>query len=127
MNRHFLTAKMMASGWSIYLPVYDDGIDLLATRTDASHIIRVQLKSRWTIGRKYLARDIYMAFPDGAGGDWYLAPHADLVTMAGKMGYTNTTSWQKGGYSVARMPKRLREWMSAYRLSDQLVGLTPAA
>ena len=55
-DTHELTAELMAREWSVHIPVYDDGIDLPATRHDAQTIIRIQLKSRWPIDRRYLNR-----------------------------------------------------------------------
>lgn len=117
-NLNSLTAELMARGWHIYLPVYDDGIDMLATRDEGATLLRVQLKSRWTIDRKYIGRDIEIAFRNK--GIWYLVPHDHAVTIGQQMGYTDTKSWEKGAYSVGRMSRRLRELMVPYELSEQL-------
>jgi hypothetical protein len=121
-NTHELTAELMARGWSVYLPVYDDGIDMLATRADATEIIRIQLKSRWTIQQKYLDRPIEMAFKDA--GAWFLVPHETMVEAAEAEGYCSQPSWTKqdGAWSVAGMSQSLRERMLPYSL-DQRLGL----
>lgn len=120
MNTHELTAELMARDWSVYLPVYDDGIDLLATRGDATEIIRVQLKSRWSIDRKYVGRPIEIAFKDS--GVWYLAPHAEMVSAGEAEGYCARTSWtgEKGLWNVKTMSVRLRERMAPFTLNRRL-------
>ena len=77
------------------------GADFLAYHFDGKTTLRVQLKSRLTINRKYSGQDLWMNFP--AGGTWYLVPHDELVDLVGKTtNWLNTTSWRKhGGYSSA--------------------------
>ena len=56
------------------------------------------------IDRKYVGRNIWMAFP--IGGDWYLMPHDRMVELAEKEGITQTASWIDGGaYSMPRPSK----------------------
>ena len=64
----------------------------------------MQLKGRWTIDRKYLDRDIWVAFP--IVGDWYVMPHDAMVALAEAEGVTKTASWIDGGtYSKPRPSK----------------------
>ena len=56
---------------------------------------KVQVKGRWTIDRKYIGRDIWIAFP--IGSDWYLVPHDVMVAWAEADGATKTASWIDGG------------------------------
>ena len=120
-NTHELTAELMAREWSVYLPVYDDGIDLLATQQDATSIRRIQLKSRWSIDRKYVGRPIDIAFKDRGG--WYLAPHAEMVTAGEAEGYCRNDSWTgtKGIWNVANMSQSLSERMKHFKL-DRVLG-----
>lgn len=119
MNTHELTAHLMARGWSVYLPVYDDGIDLLATQSDVSNVIRIQLKSRWTISRKYVGRPIEIAFKDR--GVWYLVRHEDMVKAGEAEGYCSQSSWtEDGGWSVKNMSVSLSERMAPFTLDRRL-------
>jgi hypothetical protein len=120
LNMHELTAELMARGWNVYLPVYDEGIDLLATRNDVSEVIRIQLKSRWSIDRKYVGRPIEIAYKDR--GTWYLAPHEAMVLAGEQEGYCAQTSWtgDKGMWNVATMSVRLAERMAPHALSNRL-------
>ena len=120
-NTHELTAELMARDWSVYLPVYDDGIDLLATREDVTMIRRIQLKSRWSIDRRYVGRPIEIAFKDT--GVWYLVPHADAVAAGEAEGYCRNESWlgDKGIWNVKTMSQSLRARMLPFRL-DAVLG-----
>ena len=53
------------------------GADFIAQYCDGKTILKVQLKSACTINKKYLGKDIYMAFP--AGAEWCVIPHDYLV------------------------------------------------
>jgi hypothetical protein len=77
MNRHLLVSRAIEKGFNAFLPVYDDGIDLILHGGIPAKTYLVQLKSRWTIERKYTGRSIYIAFPYEAA--WYLYPHDDMI------------------------------------------------
>lgn len=77
---------------------------------DGKTTLRVQIKARLTIDRKYLGRELWMNFP--SSGTWYLVPHDKLVETIGETtNWLNTTSWQENGlYSSANpSPKLLQE------------------
>jgi hypothetical protein len=75
------------------------GADFLAYRKDGSHTLKVQLKSRLMIGKKYIGKSLYMAFP--VRGTWYLIEHDNLVALVKKhTTWLTSESWRKrGGYS----------------------------
>ena len=62
------------------------GTDFLAFHNDGATTLRVQLKSRVVISKKYQGKDLYLAFP--ADGRWYLVPHDKLIVIAAE-----TTPW----------------------------------
>ena len=67
----------LEQGFNAFLPVYDGGVDFILYRESDGAIRKVQLKGRWMIDKKYIGRDIWMAFPLGA--DWVpdaARPHA---------------------------------------------------
>jgi hypothetical protein len=87
------------------LKLADDwqGADFLAYHKNGTHTLKVQLKSRLMIGKKYRSKSLCIAFPlDGA---WYLIEHDRLVALA--RNYTNwlaSRSWRmKGTYSSASL------------------------
>lgn len=119
-NRQRLIAVAMARGYNAFLPVYDEGIDFILYReARAGHppdLMKVQLKSRWTIQKKYLKRDLWIAFPDGE--DWYLAPHDELVALGDDAGFTASKSWSEhGSYHCAPMANHLKSAMQERRFA----------
>ena len=93
------------------------GADFLAYHFDGTTTLRVQLKARLTINRKYVGRDLWMNFP--CKEEWYLIPHDRLVELVGQTtNYLNTSSWQDyGGYSNANPARALLEQLLPYNLT----------
>lgn len=85
------------------LKLADDwqGADFLAYHKDGTHTLKVQLKSRPTIGSKYQGKSLHIAFP--FDGEWYLIEHDHLVALVKKhTNWLTSKSWHKGGsYSSA--------------------------
>ena len=59
-----------------------NGADFLAYHFNGSETLKVQLKGRLTIAKKYLGKGLFMAFP--IDGIWCLINHDELVEMIGK-------------------------------------------
>lgn len=119
-NRNELVSLALGNGYNAFLPVYDGGVDFILYRESDGDLRKVQLKGRWYIDRKYIDRDIWIAFHEQ--GRWYVAPHDYLVELAGEMGFTKTSSWMTGGaYSCPSLSKIMRERLAAY-----LLGPSPA-
>lgn len=114
-QRNELTTLLLRQGYNVFLPVYDEGIDLISHREADDDLKLIQQKSRWTIARKYVGRNIWIAFRDGR--EWFLAPHDELVSIGEAAGYTATPSWiEKGLYHRASMTRKLRDLCEKYRL-----------
>ena len=91
------------------------GADFLAYHKDGVQTLRVQLKGRLTISKKYTGKDLYLCFRHR--GDWYLVPHDTLVDIAGlTTNWLNTPSWGKGQYSSANPSQKTLEALADYRL-----------
>jgi len=90
--------------------------DFIAVHFNGLDILKIQLKGRMTIDKKYLNKDIYMAFP--LNGDFYLVPHDELVDLAGKStGWLESSSWiDKGGYSSQSPSSSSLELLKQYKL-----------
>ncbi len=81
-----------------------NGADFLALHKDG-RTLRVQLKARATIDRKYEGRDVHMAFP--AGSNWYLVAHDDLKRIAAETtSWLESRSWKEGGNYSSDRPSR---------------------
>src|SRR5271157_1618648 len=87
-NRNTVASLALEQGFNVFLPVYDGGVDFILYRESDGLIHKVQLKARWTIDRKYIGRDIWIAFP--IAGDWYLMPHDEMLASAEADGVTKT-------------------------------------
>ncbi len=74
------------------------GADFIAYHKDGKETLRVQLKSRITIDKKYQDKDLYIIFPFDE--EWYLILHDELVDKIKEhTNWLNTPSWAKGYYS----------------------------
>jgi hypothetical protein len=122
-NRNALVTVALNQGYNAYLPVYDHGIDLILHSESTGDTKLIQLKGRWTIDKKYLGRNIWIAFPDS--GDWYVAPHDELVRMGQR--HTMSESWARGIYSKGVLSKADREELSSYHFGNQATGSADTA
>lgn len=94
------------------------GADFIANHIDGIEFLKVQLKGRVTINKKYIGKDIYIAFRHE--DDTYLYPHDEIMNFI----FTelpNTEkreSWAKeGGFSWPNpMPKKLQAKLENYKL-----------
>ena len=115
-NRNTVASLALAQGFNVFLPVYDGGVDFILYRESDGELRKVQLKSRWTIDRKYEHRDIWIAFP--IGDDWYLIPHDVMVASAKADGIIETASWMNdGSYSRPRPSAVLTVACAPYRFA----------
>ena len=114
-NRAEFSVIAMTNGWMVYRPEADvGGIDLVIIDLTTDVLRKIQLKSRWTIDKKYTEKSIWIAFPDK--NVWYVAPHDDMVSYAQEFGHLSTSSWiDKGGYNMpgmsAALTARMAQWM----------------
>ena len=90
------------------------GADFLAYHKDGEQTLKVQLKARVTIDRKYLDKDLYMAFPHN--GTWYLIHHDELVRIAGETtSWLRSASWKEhGGYSSANPSREMLDGLATF-------------
>lgn len=102
-----------------------EGADFLAYHVNGTTTLKVQLKSRLTINRKYHAKDIWIAFPHK--DSWYLIEHFRLVEKVGK--HTNwlaSSSWKDmHGYSSKSINPYLLDSLAEDRLKPVYGALLP--
>ena len=116
-NRNAVVSEALKAGFIAYLPVLDAGVDFILYRESDDKTFKVQLKSRWTIDKKYIGRNILVAFPDRE--NWYLVPHDEMVLWANDFEYANSLSWKDNGlYSLAPLSVKLKEKCAPYLLPD---------
>lgn len=123
MQRGEVTGLLYARGYNVYRPEFDEGVDFIAHNMDTGDLKLIQQKSGWTIDKKYLNREIWIAFRErdraGAASAWYLAPHDWMCEIAETHeNVLNTVSWrQSGKYTRRKIPERLREVYAPHMLT----------
>ena len=97
------------------------GADFLAYHKDGSSTLKVQLKSRATIDKKYQGKDLFLAFPirKGKDEDWYLVNHDEFVAVVQEhTNWMSTDSWiEGGGYSSDSPSEKLVKELESCRLT----------
>ena len=109
-NFQKLAATLADYGYNcIKLP--DDwlGADFLAHHKDGEETLRVQLKGRLTVAKKYWQRNLYISFPFKA--NWYLIGHDELLSLVEKnTQWLKSKSWVENGlYHTPKPSARLLE------------------
>lgn len=93
------------------------GADFLAYHKDGDQTLKVQLKGRVSIYKKYQRKDLHMCFP--VGERWFLIPHDELVQVAGDTTpWLDSDSWRNGGYSSRSPSRALLERLAPYCLNQ---------
>jgi hypothetical protein len=92
------------------------GADFLAYHVDGTTTLRVQLKSRLDIRKKYRGKNIWMAFPYNKV--WYLVEHDRLVAKVRKTtDWLKSSSWLKEhGYSSKSISPKLLKSLADNKL-----------
>jgi hypothetical protein len=92
------------------------GADFIAQHIDGESFMKVQLKGRLTVEKKYIGKDIQIAFQDN--GTWYLFPHDELLEkVLIETNIINTESWSvRGGYSFPYLSGKLKLLLAAYKI-----------
>ena len=97
-NFHKVAARLADYGFNC-LRLTDDwqGADFIASHVDGQTFLKVQLKGRMLIDKKYIGKGIHIAFP--LNDDVYLYPHDDVLAEIQKLSVLNEDSerWNVGG------------------------------
>ena len=90
-----------------------NGADCIALHIDGT-TLRVQLKGRLTIDKKYCGKDLWMAFR--VEDRWYLVPHDELVWIVGETtpALKNKAWLEDGLCSWRKPPQRLLNRLETY-------------
>ena len=94
-----------------------NGADFIAQHL-SGETLKVQLKSRFCVYRKYSGRDVWVTFPVSHG--WYLFPHDRILEHVLQLtGIARTASWSThGGYSWSSPPPAIRQKLEPYFLAS---------
>jgi hypothetical protein len=94
------------------------GADFLAYHKDQKHTLKVQLKSRFNLDKKYHGKSLFVTFP--IEGNWYLIEHDTLVKLVKKhTTHLETKSWNKsnGSYSNTKPNQQLINSIAKWKLN----------
>jgi len=89
----------------------------LAVHVDGDEILRVQVKGRLAIDKKYYGKDVHIAFP--LGSDCYVFPHDEFVDETVKRGSLDEDSrvWaEQGKRSWPRPPSWALDILARYKI-----------
>ena len=94
--------------------------DFLAYHKDGDYTLKIQLKGRMLVEKRYIGKNLHMCFR--IGGIWYLVPHDDLIRIVGEVSPATfkTVSWERGTYSWPRPPKPILEKLNDYALEPNI-------
>lgn len=91
------------------------GADFIACHIDGSTFVKIQLKSCLTFQKKYISKDIYIAFPQY--GKWYLYSHDKLLKHKAFDSMKETESWkEKGAFHWPRISKEQEKLLDQYAI-----------
>jgi hypothetical protein len=92
------------------------GADFLAYHYAGLYTLKIQLKSRVSINKKYIGKELFIAFP--FKNCWYLIEHDTLIKNIGlHTPWLNTSSWKDKGFYTSDRPNRvLMESLSSCKI-----------
>lgn len=93
------------------------GADFIAHHNDGETFIKVQLKGRFSLGQKYIGKDVFIAFSEK--GEWYLYPHDKILAEFSEIAnFKNTRAWteQNKAHSRGKLSRALKLLLEQYRI-----------
>lgn len=117
-NFQKVASRMADYGFNC-LRLTDDwqGADFIACHVDGQTFLKVQLKGRLCIDKKYLGKNIYIAFLHGE--DCYVYPHDEMLAGIQQKAVMNEDSarWRDDGIrNWPRPPSWAFELLAGYKL-----------
>jgi hypothetical protein len=112
-------SAVLADYGYVTMRLLDDwqGADFIAQHRDGP-FIKVQLKSRLIVAKKYLKKDLYIAFR--VEDVWYLFPHDEILKrILDETNKSNTRPWkERGQLSFPKLTKQMRQILSPYKIGQ---------
>lgn len=89
------------------------GADFIAQHV-SGEFVKVQLKGRLEVNKKYIGKDIFMCFKHKE--NWYLGPHDEILGLV-ETSIEKTVSWTDGKYSWGNPSKKILSELIKYIIS----------
>ena len=118
-NFQKIAARLADFGFNC-LRLTDDwqGADFIACHIDGETFLKVQLKPRLAIDKKYIGKELLIAFLEDE--NCYIYKHDALVYLvenSDSIGVKSSISWhERGIYNWPRIPKWAVEFLSEYKI-----------
>ena len=99
------------------LTVNTQQADFIAQHIDKKTFLKVQLKSKLCISKKYTNKDLWICFREK--NHFYLYPHDEVMEhILSNYNVGNTESWKKNGiYYWPSLPKKISNFLKQYKFS----------
>lgn len=115
------TAALLAKYGYTSLRLTDDwnGADFIAIHNDGSYL-KVQLKGRMYLSKRYVGKELWIAFWDHKNGSFFLFPHDTVLKkVLANTGIARTKSWSKvdGAYGWKTLSPGIEKLIDQYKLS----------
>lgn len=113
-------SSILADYGFVTMRLNDDwqGADFIAQHINGT-FLKIQLKGRLEINKKYIGKDIWMCFPVKNGEGCYLFAHDEVMEwllIHGNFGHTS--SWSiKGIYNWPSPTKEMKEFLEKHKLT----------
>ncbi len=120
-NYNFLKVSAVLADYGFMtMRLTDDwkGADFIAQHIDGETLLRIQLKGRLSFSKKYMRKNLYVAF--NHQDIWFLYLHDELLeTILKETGIGSTESWTNDGeYHRAPPSTQMLEMLEPYRISS---------
>lgn len=111
-NFHKVSAKLADYGFtSMWLNNDWEGADFIAIHIDGDTSLKIQLKGRLSFYKKYIGKNIYIAFIED--DVTYLYPHDEILEYM-NFKEKDKTWIEKDGWSTPRLSKQQKELLEKY-------------
>lgn len=90
-----------------------EGADFIAVHIDGKTTLKVQLKGRLSFNKKYIGKNILIAFIEN--GSYYIYSHDEILEL---LNFTKTDkTWlEHGKWSCPKLTKKYQEVLGQYKL-----------
>jgi hypothetical protein len=131
LGRHRLIAELLRANLEVAIPARDRGIDRIVYADLGTQVTRFSAcPTQGSHRRLVLSGSEVRQVPEPADGHvWHLedpvrtvtyaTTHPEAVAVADAMGYTKTSSWEKGLYVTTRPSPHLVAQLEPFRMTPQ--------